>query len=144
MLKNFVDRTLHVEALLRDVIILTINNAFEALDGVFEFDGKGGELFVADYSGKLLQRHVITDQTRLELYIGDFASGTLLRFDEHKTENIVRTLLSQSGQDGKLRRQEYGVEVAYSDQESWLKLWSADADGAAQLYGALELPTAVG
>ena len=50
-----------------------------------------------------------------------------LRFDEHNSEHVLRSMLSRSysNQQG-LNRQEYGVEVALNQLESWLKLWDVE------------------
>lgn len=70
--------------------------------------------------------------------IGQIRGSTRLRFDEHKTENILRTSFSQNGAapgssnvlfkhltkylTRHLTRQEFGAEFAFSDLESWLKI----------------------
>lgn len=77
------------------------------------------------------QNWFVDADSTVEAPLDSFSSGTRLRFDEHKTENILRTTLSnKSSQGGKLSRQEYGLEVAYSNLESWLKLWALDSQDA--------------
>ncbi|WP_448567120.1 TonB-dependent receptor plug domain-containing protein [Thalassotalea ganghwensis] len=51
-----------------------------------------------------------------------------LRFDEHKSEHVVRSLVSHaSDNDIGLMRQEYGIEIALNQLDSWLKLWDGDS-----------------
>jgi len=69
--------------------------------------------------------------TRNDLPRGNFKSGSLFRFDENTSENILRTTLSRqsavnNGAFFQLTRQEYGLELAYSKMQSWLKLWSTN------------------
>jgi len=70
--------------------------------------------------------------TRNDLPRGDFKSGSLFRFDEKTSENILRTTVSRQGTVNgnalfQLTRQEYGLELAYSKMQSWLKLWPVNA-----------------
>ena len=66
--------------------------------------------------------------TNTEQPTGTFASGSVFRFDEDTSENILRATLSQqvsinSRAFFQLLRQEYGVELAYSQMKSSLQLW---------------------
>ena len=78
-------------------------------------------------------RHWFVDaNTRTEMPISNFRSGSLFSFDEDTSENIFRTSLSKastanSNEFFQLVRQEYGVELAYSKMKSWLKLWPINA-----------------
>jgi hypothetical protein len=62
-------------------------------------------------------------------------TGSQLRFDEHLTENIVRTSWSHQSNNFdvntfSLARQEYGIEVAYNNMASGLKHGSTDTTSA--------------
>ena len=61
-------------------------------------------------------------------------AGSQLRFDEHLTENVVRTSWSHHNADidlsrFSLARQEYGIEVAYNNMHSGLKSNTVDQHG---------------
>ncbi|MDO6426940.1 TonB-dependent receptor [Thalassotalea sp. 1_MG-2023] len=53
----------------------------------------------------------------------DMTNATSLRFDEHKSEHVLRNVFSRAGgKQDMLKQQEYGLEVAFSNLESWLTL----------------------
>lgn len=57
----------------------------------------------------------------------DITNATSLRFDEHKSEHVLRNVFSKvGGKQDMLKQQEYGLEVAFSHLESWLTLERQD------------------
>ena len=63
---------------------------------------------------------VDSDSTR-EAPIDRFAGESGLRFEERKSEHVLRSLVSFHPQEqGLLSRYEFGIEAAYSDLDSWL------------------------
>lgn len=60
-----------------------------------------------------------------------------MRFDEHKSEHVLRSLISKNNnanQGG--MRQEYGVEIAVNQLDSWLKIWTQDKALSAPARGS--------
>lgn len=55
------------------------------------------------------------------------ASMSTMRFDEHKSEHVLRSLVNRTYENNNgLIRQEYGVEIALNQLDSWLKLWDQE------------------
>lgn len=68
----------------------------------------------------------VSAESRLYAPAQNLDQTSSLRFDEHKSENIVRSTLSHhhslNTESWGLMHQEYGAEVAYSNMQSWQKL----------------------
>ncbi|MBL4631138.1 MAG: TonB-dependent receptor [Paraglaciecola sp.] len=74
-----------------------------------------------------VQNWFVNSDSNTQYPLATFNHASNLRFDEHKSEHVLRTLLSFSPNSSQtMTHQEYGFETAYSELSSWLTLGKQD------------------